>query len=489
MERRYIFLGLIISVIVISISVYIALNKPIGTLKGEQGEQGEQGEPGMNNIIVGKDYYITSAKQDGNSLIFTTNVGTTLRVDNIQGKKGIDGVQGVSPILNIFDSINVDSNGNVSIKNKVGDGLVSGKLNYSIPIRCKTDTASCDFETPIKTLKLNGFDLKQTDEELVIQSQTSQNFIKLHKDGGVSFKDGTYVSGEDSLILKNKQSIAELNKDNLVLSGGNVIFPSNTLSYNKSGGGISIVNDKVPSFILDDVPIIKNKQNYYSGGVAFGAGDIYQNKWLRWHKKRTNKYKELTEERGKTGCVLWHNCNNKKDGEEDKWCKENNNGEFPLWSSCDGGDCIGGQGKFLCKRTEERVNKLMDIWLNDNPEPQIDTPRTDRCIQTGDATKCPNELVSENGQYKMTMQRDGNLVVYKQGTAVWNSNTGNKPDEAHSLIIQSDGHIIIFNPRKLIWGTNVYNKGTKPYTLIMQNDGNLVEYDTNNVVIWSSGVK
>lgn len=82
-----------------------------------------------------------------------------------------------------------------------------------------------------------------------------------------------------------------------------------------------------------------------------------------------------------------------------------------------------------------------------------------------------SSLVSNNGQYSFQVQTDGNLVVYKGGSALWSSKTGGQP--IRDFVIQGDGNLVMYRTN----GTAGWASGTngKAITaLIMQDDGNLV---------------
>ena len=70
--------------------------------------------------------------------------------------------------------------------------------------------------------------------------------------------------------------------------------------------------------------------------------------------------------------------------------------------------------------------------------------------------------MSKNRKYVLSMQVDGNLVLYK----CFNSNC---PD--------SSG-------KRDIWASNSYGKGNPPYNLVIQRDNVLVIYDANKEPIW-----
>lgn len=109
---------------------------------------------------------------------------------------------------------------------------------------------------------------------------------------------------------------------------------------------------------------------------------------------------------------------------------------------------------------------------------------TDR-LSVGQSLENGNTLLSKNHQYRLIMQNDGNLVIYKAGgTPIWASNTAGT--DAKRLVLQGDGNLVLYNSSGIpIWATN--NLGTNRQHLIMQNDGNLVLYTNNGSAVWATG--
>ncbi len=88
-------------------------------------------------------------------------------------------------------------------------------------------------------------------------------------------------------------------------------------------------------------------------------------------------------------------------------------------------------------------------------------------------------LTSSNGHYKLILQEDGNLVLYRKGKALWSSGTNGK--NARKLVMQSDGNLVLYGNNGPIWASNT--SGNRGAFLMLQNDGNLVIYKA----IWSTG--
>lgn len=86
-------------------------------------------------------------------------------------------------------------------------------------------------------------------------------------------------------------------------------------------------------------------------------------------------------------------------------------------------------------------------------------------------------LVSQNRQYKLTLQSDGNLVLYgtSPSRALWSSATYGNPN-AH-LVMQTDGNLVLYSSAgKALWSTGVNPNKVGANVLWLQNDGNLVKY-------------
>ncbi len=74
-------------------------------------------------------------------------------------------------------------------------------------------------------------------------------------------------------------------------------------------------------------------------------------------------------------------------------------------------------------------------------------------LNNGETLAQDSSLQSKNGQYTLTMQSDGNLVLYD-------------------------------NKHVAAWSTGTYGKGKGPYRLVMQKENNLVLYDSTNTPQW-----
>jgi hypothetical protein len=93
-------------------------------------------------------------------------------------------------------------------------------------------------------------------------------------------------------------------------------------------------------------------------------------------------------------------------------------------------------------------------------------------------------LVSENGNYRLVYQGDGNLVIYSPRRAIWQSKTaGRSPG---FFAVQGDGNLVIYGKTgQVYWSSQSQNKGGDK--LYMQGDGSLVLYTPQGKAVWNSG--
>ena len=98
-------------------------------------------------------------------------------------------------------------------------------------------------------------------------------------------------------------------------------------------------------------------------------------------------------------------------------------------------------------------------------------------------------LFSRNGNYRLSFQTDGNLVLYKFvggnscWKALWSSKTDNK--NAARLRFQTDGNFVIYNDQNApIWGA--MTNGHSNAQISLQDDGNLVITEYGKP-LWATG--
>ena len=106
-------------------------------------------------------------------------------------------------------------------------------------------------------------------------------------------------------------------------------------------------------------------------------------------------------------------------------------------------------------------------------------------LQAGEMLYDGSALVSPSGRYRLALQGDGNLVLYWEGHALWNSGTWN--DAPDHLIMQNDGNLVIYQGLNVLWDSKSGGAlRSSAYYLSLQNDGNAIVYSPANRPIWTT---
>ena len=95
------------------------------------------------------------------------------------------------------------------------------------------------------------------------------------------------------------------------------------------------------------------------------------------------------------------------------------------------------------------------------------------------------QINSRLGRFRLIMQSDGNLVLYRLSDykAIWYSNTANSGAYA---IMQYDGNFVVYTVNNVAkWSSQTYGRPVN--YLMVQDDGNLVIYSVgSNTAQWAS---
>ncbi|KAJ3692202.1 hypothetical protein LUZ60_012552 [Juncus effusus] len=101
-------------------------------------------------------------------------------------------------------------------------------------------------------------------------------------------------------------------------------------------------------------------------------------------------------------------------------------------------------------------------------------------LYTGQVLSAGNTLTQ--GSYTLSMQKDCNLVLYANTNSFWATNTAGKGSNCY-VTMQSDGNLVVYDgSKRVMWASNT-NRATGNYVLVLQPDRNLVIYGGS---IWSS---
>jgi hypothetical protein len=97
----------------------------------------------------------------------------------------------------------------------------------------------------------------------------------------------------------------------------------------------------------------------------------------------------------------------------------------------------------------------------------------------------PNDdVVSNNGRFQLTMQSDGNLVLYDNARGrkvLWSS--GTQGQAVNNCIMQSDGNLVIYGFPNPVWDSGT--QGHPNAYLRVQDDGNMVIYPMG-AALWTT---
>ncbi|MBK7585937.1 MAG: lectin [Myxococcales bacterium] len=104
-------------------------------------------------------------------------------------------------------------------------------------------------------------------------------------------------------------------------------------------------------------------------------------------------------------------------------------------------------------------------------------------MQPGQSLNAGDSLTNCKGNVTLTMQGDGNLVVYGPPGALWSSNTAGTGSNNFAAM-QGDGNFVVYAGSTPLWWSNT--AGSSGAYLAVQDDGNVVIYQ-GSTALWSTG--
>jgi hypothetical protein len=95
-------------------------------------------------------------------------------------------------------------------------------------------------------------------------------------------------------------------------------------------------------------------------------------------------------------------------------------------------------------------------------------------LRAGQAIPSGSSLTSPSGRFSLAMQTDGNLVLYDNGSFVWNSNTAGNPGAY--AVLQTDGNFVVYGGggRPIFYTNTQYTTSDGKYTTLTVSDAGLV---------------
>jgi hypothetical protein len=116
-----------------------------------------------------------------------------------------------------------------------------------------------------------------------------------------------------------------------------------------------------------------------------------------------------------------------------------------------------------------------------NGHTEEESPATTNRLDVGQTLEYGNGLVSNNNQWTLLFQDDGNLVLHNNGTPYWHTNTASNSSGTGSVNawIKEDGNFVVGHEAGGVhcWESQSNGYGAvRPYILV-QDDGNVCLYD------------
>ncbi|CAL8469860.1 g9402 [Coccomyxa elongata] len=93
-----------------------------------------------------------------------------------------------------------------------------------------------------------------------------------------------------------------------------------------------------------------------------------------------------------------------------------------------------------------------------------------------------------DGHSKFAFQDDGTLVVYRNGAAIWATNTSSALPKPAKFVVQDDGNLVLCaaDGQFAGWASNTDTKGDSQTRLVLQNGGVLVLRHSSGRALWTS---
>lgn len=153
----------------------------------------------------------------------------------------------------------------------------------------------------------------------------------------------------------------------------------------------------------------------------------------------------------------------------------------PIWST----NTNGNNSAFMILGDDGNIQiynqKSESVWSS-----KLGLLKIKSDLKPGESLKSGQSIQSPNKRYLLTMQSDGNLVLYdviSGKSVVWASYTSGRSGVVATM--QPDGNLVLFQNGSPIWHSGTYATGMAGAALTLQDDGNAVIYKSN-VPLWST---
>lgn len=104
-------------------------------------------------------------------------------------------------------------------------------------------------------------------------------------------------------------------------------------------------------------------------------------------------------------------------------------------------------------------------------------------LKPGNVLMVDQFIESENKVFRLLLQGDGNLVLYKDNNPLWSTNSPTLPIEM--CMMQGDGNLVLYSNENIPYWASQTAENPGAY-LVLQNDGNL-EIIKGDMSLWQTG--
>ncbi|KAJ5703723.1 hypothetical protein N7493_010861 [Penicillium malachiteum] len=103
-------------------------------------------------------------------------------------------------------------------------------------------------------------------------------------------------------------------------------------------------------------------------------------------------------------------------------------------------------------------------------------------IGPGEWLKPQTSLYSTDGNTELRMQSDGKIAIYRDGECVWQNTAEQRDDVKGIIDQDDGNFCMYTEDGTPIWATNTGGQGNSNTFLTVQNDGNVVLYKVSEVL-------
>ncbi|MFY7890492.1 MAG: hypothetical protein ACOVOW_16370 [Spirosomataceae bacterium] len=303
----------------------------------------------------------------------------------------------------------------------------------------------------------------------VFKVQNDGNLVAYSKDGVPVWATVTNGKGNNRTAL-------------MMQDDGDVVLYKTLEESKPSSVSIYRISEPIWSSSTIGGKVKKDRENPYPAGSS-----IVSDRALKRGESRTSAngiYKVTLNESGnlvitKNNTLIWQ-ANTSGDAlrlQEDGNLVVYGQGGNPQWASSTNGKgdattvmVIQDDGNLVLYKNGKEA-----IWSSGTNDLFTENEINTSAIRAENMLRPNQSITSLNGTYKVTLQSDGNVVLYKGALAIWTTGTYGKDVDAFK--VQKDGNVVAYIKGGIpAWSSETYGKSGAETVLMMQNDGNLVLY-------------